>query len=184
MTNLCSLARPYALALFGAVRDDKDQLGALQIILKSLAAVAEDPQVTSWISDTRISPINLAEFFLQVLTQYKDVSVFNILSRFVMVLKDNKRFILLPEIAKQFDEYVKRLMRSRVARVVTAVPMDANQKEQLREKLSERLQQQVELQCEIDERILGGAVIYLGNDHVIDGSVQRKLTRLLEFSLR
>lgn len=67
--------------------------------------------------------------------------------------------------------------------MTTVEPLNMKQQQQLTEKLSTLLKQRVSLRCEIDEHILGGAIVRAG-DKVIDGSIRGQLTRLLEFAIR
>jgi len=47
------------------------------------------------------------------------------------------------------------------------------------EVLTKRIKREVTLECEIDPKLLGGAIIQIG-DRVIDSSIRGKLHRLLE----
>ena len=62
-------------------------------------------------------------------------------------------------------------------RVVSAVPLEEDQSARLRDALSKRFESEIELENEIDPGVLGGAVIYAG-DQVIDGSLLGRLRKL------
>ena len=62
-------------------------------------------------------------------------------------------------------------------RVVSAVPLKEDQSARLRDALSKRFENEIELENEIDPGVLGGAVIYAG-DQVIDGSLLGRLRKL------
>jgi F-type H+-transporting ATPase subunit delta len=62
-------------------------------------------------------------------------------------------------------------------RVVSAVPLDSAQSARMREALAKRYACQIELDNEIDRDLIGGAVIYAG-DEVIDGSLRGRLQKL------
>jgi F-type H+-transporting ATPase subunit delta len=61
--------------------------------------------------------------------------------------------------------------------VVSAVPLDEDQAGRLKEALSRRMECEIELENEIDKDVIGGAVVYAG-DQVIDGSLRGKLEKL------
>ena len=61
--------------------------------------------------------------------------------------------------------------------MVSAVPLDDDQAGRMREALARRFECEIELENEIDERVIGGAVIYAG-DEVIDGSLRGRLQKL------
>ena len=62
---------------------------------------------------------------------------------------------------------------------MSATPVDAALAEQVKQALQKKLGRTVELTLEVDEKILGGAVIR-AEDMVIDGSVRTRLERLAE----
>ena len=61
--------------------------------------------------------------------------------------------------------------------MVSAVSLEEDQSSRMREALARRFENEIELESEIDPRVLGGAVIYAG-DQVIDGSLLGRLHKL------
>ena len=55
--------------------------------------------------------------------------------------------------------------------------LDDAQKQRLAAALKKRLQREVRLHCEVDESLIGGAIVRTG-DFVIDGSLKARLDRL------
>jgi F-type H+-transporting ATPase subunit delta len=96
---------------------------------------------------------------------------------FLSVLAGNDRLQLLPEIARLFRRLRAKAERRLQVRVVSAVPLDAGQSVRMREALARRFACQIELDNEIDQGVIGGAVIYAG-DEVIDGSLRGRLHKL------
>ena len=62
-------------------------------------------------------------------------------------------------------------------RVVSARELEDDQADRLREALEKRFDKAVILESEIDDSLLGGAVIYAGGE-VIDGSLRGRLDRM------
>lgn len=73
----------------------------------------------------------------------------------------------------------RRIPRDRLVRVRSAVPLTEEEKSALRGKITRRFGHNLEFQFEVDESILGGVVVRVG-DKVIDGSVAGKLAALRE----
>jgi F-type H+-transporting ATPase subunit delta len=63
------------------------------------------------------------------------------------------------------------------ARVVSAAPLRAEQRERLRRALASRTGQQIELAESVDPTLLGGAIAEVGG-LVIDGSLRTQLEQL------
>ncbi len=178
MSNLSSIARPYALAAFESGRD-KQQLSVWKAFLEAAAYTARQRSVMKVLANPEVPSSGLFDFFYGVLSALAGTEQKN----FLMLLAQNKRLNVLPEISDVFNAYYAALEKISKVRVITAVEAKEDFRNRLTQALSKRIQREVTLHCEIDPAILGGAVIHIG-DRVIDGSIRGKLTRLLEFSLR
>ena len=62
-------------------------------------------------------------------------------------------------------------------RVVSAVALDEDQASRMSDALAKRFERTIELNNVVDPTVLGGAVIYAG-DEVIDGSLRGRLDKL------
>ena len=71
------------------------------------------------------------------------------------------------------EEAEKRLS----VKVVSAIPLDEDQASRMREALARRFDCEVALENEVDAAVIGGAVVYAG-DQVIDGSLRGRLQKL------
>lgn len=178
MANLSSIARPYALAAF-EYASDKQQLAAWKAFLEAAKEIALEPSVNPLLENPEVSSAKLFDLFQGVLGALLDAERTN----FLLLLAQNKRFIVLPEIVDLFNAYYAAYEKISTIRVITAIEMEEGYRQKLAQALTKRVQREVTLSCEIDPAILGGAIIHIG-DRVIDGSVRGKLSRLLEFSLR
>jgi len=169
-----NLARPYALAAFEYAQEH-DQIPAWQAFLESASLIACDPSVHSLLTQPKVTDEMLFTLFQGILTELSDQAR----SNFLRLLKQYRRFSLLPEIATLFNAYYAALEKISPIRVVTAVPMADHLKEKLSQALSKRLKHSVSMQYEIDPSLIGGAIIYL-QDRAIDSSIRGKLNRLLQ----
>lgn len=178
MADLANIARPYAQAAFEFARD-KQQLPEWKIFLMSAAMITRQPLVARLLDNPETQVGQVIELFTDILKPSLDESRKN----FLHLLAQNRRLNVLPEIHNVYAAFVAALEKISNVRVVTAIDIDDAYRDKLIKALSKRIQRDVKLHCEVDPTILGGAVIHMG-DHVIDGSIRGKLTRLLEFSLR
>jgi len=96
---------------------------------------------------------------------------------YLAVLAANGRLPLLPHINELYralrDEAESRLS----VKVVSAIPLDEDQSSRMKQALAQRFECEIELENEVDTEIIGGAVVYAG-DQVIDGSLRGRLQKL------
>ena len=170
MSEALTLARPYARAAFAIAREHgrlaqwSQALGfsAFAAALPTVKNALHDPRVGVAVINELLSPPGEADENFQ---------------KFLAVLSDNRRLTLLPEIAALFDELKADAERVVKASVSSAKTLDAAELTQLRNALKKRFDREVEITAQVDESLIGGAVIHTG-DIVIDGSIKTKLARL------
>jgi F-type H+-transporting ATPase subunit delta len=172
MSSLTTLARPYAKAAFGLARE-ADALAAWDEMLglageiaaeEAMAAVLESPHVTADQAVAIIIEAGAERFD----RRFGD---------FLRVLGDNGRLPLLPEIGRLFSRLRQEAEKRLQVRVVSAVPLDEGQTERMRVALERRFDSEIVLENEIDTGVIGGAIVYAG-DQVIDGSLRGRLNKL------
>jgi len=174
MANLASIARPYALAAFECARDAQ-QLAEWKAFLQYASYITSQPDVMTLLGNPKLVSADLFDIYQKILASQLNPARKN----FLLLLAQNKRFNVLPEIADTFNTYFSALEKSSNVKVVTAIASQESFKKNLAQALTKRIKREVTLQCEVDPTILGGAIIHIG-DKVIDGSIRGKLTRLLE----
>jgi len=176
-----TVARPYAEAVFEVARET----GALDELSVSLAAARDllgDGQVVAFLGQPALTDDQRLEFLqgLFAAAVGKD-SVFAGGSRhgtnFFKLLLENRRVYALPEIADQFDALKAELENTVDAVITSAAPLSAAQQKEMADSLRKRLGREIRVTTEIDEDLIGGAVIRAG-DVVIDGSLRARLTGL------
>lgn len=169
MSQALTLARPYARAAFNAARDE-GRVTAWSQALAFAARVSADPQAQAMLKHPQLT----ARHATQLLAFDASDATF---SRFVEMLADNRRLELLPEIAGLFEQLRAQADRVVKARVRSATTLGDADLAAIRDGLRRRFGREVELETELDESLIGGAVIDAG-DVVIDGSIRGKLERL------
>lgn len=170
MSQALTLARPYARAAFALAREQA-RLPQWSQMLAFSAMAAAQPVLQSVLGDPRLSANDLVEL-LQPMGEYDPT-----FRNFLETLAENRRLVLLPEIAGLFDELRAEAERVVKATVTSAQPLDAGELAKLQESLKRRFGREVEISAAVDGALIGGAVIDAG-DVVIDGSIRTKLARL------
>ena len=172
MAERATVARPYAKAAFEYARDTQ-ALARWSQGLKAAAETVADPRVAPLTKSPQWSAADLVSLITDVAGDKLDAGMQN----FVRVLAENRRLLLLPEIAAHYEKLRSAIENTIDVEVISAVPLDAAQAEKLERALSTRLKRRVRMQNAVDSTLLGGAVVRAG-DLVIDGSLKGRLQRL------
>jgi F-type H+-transporting ATPase subunit delta len=93
---------------------------------------------------------------------------------FVDLLLRKKRLHELPLIVTGYEALVERAQGIQRAQLVSAVPFSKAELARLQKQLEARLSSRIKLSATVDERLLGGALVRIG-DRVIDRSVRTLL---------
>ncbi len=173
MADATTLARPYAKAVFETAHASS-ALGLWANALSVAAQAASHETVVHMISDPNVDNATLASLF-----QGPDASVPEGFANFLKLLIENDRLPVLPDIAEQFESLRAEAERTLAVTVRSASELSDNYKARMTQRLSERFKRDIALHCEVDDTMLGGAVIQAG-DMVIDGSLKRKLNLMAE----
>lgn len=173
MAEQSTLARPYAKAAFEAAKA-ASALSNWSESLATLAAVSLDEKVQDALAD----PAALANENVDVLVSIAPEAG-EVVKNLLTALADQKRLALLPNVYEQFEKFRADEEQSVVVTVTSAYALSAKQEDGLKEKLKSKLGRDVQLVTELDESLIGGAIIRTDN-MVIDGSVTGKLTKLAE----
>jgi F-type H+-transporting ATPase subunit delta len=168
-----AVARRYARALF-ALAKQEHALEQTAEQLQRMAALVDDPTV----GPTLRSPLLSAERRRQLAQALaRDLSLSDLLTRFVGVLGDQQRLSQLPAMAEYFQLLLDQdLGRLRIT-MRSARPLDGEQQEQIAGAFARLTGKQVLPTMAVDPELLGGVVVEVGSK-VYDGSVRTQLERL------
>lgn len=172
MSSLTTLARPYAKAAFALAQEDQ-ALARWDEMLKLAAAIGSNAAMAELLDSPDLSSAKAADLIAELGGEAFDGRFRDFLS----VLATNGRLSLLPEITRLFQHLRADAEMRLQVRVVSAVPLDDEQSQRMRDALERRFDRTIELENEIDEALIGGAVVYAG-DEVIDGSLRGRLQQL------
>ena len=173
MSEAITIARPYAQAAF----DEAQKLNALRAwseMLLSLTQAVNHPEVQAAVSNPRVPAVQIAALMDALLGTPASAQQRN----FVRIVADNRRLLVLPEIAELFEARKAEAEKSVNVVVDSAFELSAAQQDKIAASLKKRLAREIKLTCNVKKELLGGVVIRAG-DKVIDGSA---LTRLAEMA--
>ncbi len=170
MAELATIARPYAEALFQSAGAGADA-GVLSQQLRALADLAADPTLRRFADDPKIDPAQV--YHVVAGKTVLEPKIANLLR----LLIANGRLAALPEVCAQFIARVKALSGSADAVIHSAYPIDAAQLAAVVATLEKRFARQLSATVVIDESLIGGIRVVVG-DEVLDTSVKARLENM------
>jgi F-type H+-transporting ATPase subunit delta len=144
-----------------------------QALEELVALLREEPRVRKFLE----TPLVEVEAKKKAVRATLDGRVPELFLRFVLVVVDKRRAAFLPDIATQYRDMVDQI-RGRVRATVTvAREPDESMRSEIRDALQRSLGREVIATYQVDEGLLGGAVLRVG-DQILDGSVRRRASDL------
>jgi F-type H+-transporting ATPase subunit delta len=180
MADYGTIARPYARAAFDIAKE-ANALDAWSQTLAAAAAVVSNDDAERVLSSPSIGDEARVELIAGVGGSMQGAELFGD-ARFrslLRLLAENDRLAALPEVSAQFDELKAEAENKVDVTLVSATSVEPEVAEKITQALERRLGRRVDLKVEIDDKLLGGAIVR-AEDMVIDGSVRMRLQRLTE----
>lgn len=169
--RVSSVARRYARAAFEVARDEGDPQSWLPE-LDMVAEVFSDRRLIESLLNPDRSISAKVEAVNQAFPNLRPE-----IRNLVKILINRRRAELMPQVAEGFRELVDDLMGRTSASVVSARPLQTEELTLIQQRLNERTGKTVRLTTSVDESLIGGVVIRVG-DELIDASVVTRLERL------
>lgn len=174
MSELTTLARPYAKAAFEFALDQKN-LTEWSEMLEFLSLVSKDSVMSSLLDSPSITREKTAEAVLSVAKEQLNDQGCN----FVRQLAANGRIELLPEILELFQKHKADYEKTVEVEMTSAIELSEQQLSEFSIRLESNLGRKVNINCHIDSSVMGGLIIRAG-DLVIDASIRGKLNELAD----
>ena len=172
MAELSAIARPYAAAAFAAAKDSQVGLETWAKAVKQLSEVVSVPEVIKILSDPKTTDADSIAVFDTVLPNMPtDVK------NFVQLVVENDRWLVLPQIAEQFEQLKNEHEGKAIAQITSAFELTQEQVEDLVKSLEKKFSVSLEPEVKVDPALIGGVRVIVG-DQVLDTSVQAQITRL------
>ena len=115
---------------------------------------------------------------IQVIEDVFKGRISDALTGFLRIVVTKGRYKDLPDIFAYFIARVKEYKKIGVAEVISAVPLNENQKKKIEKRLLETTRYEtMEIDYKVDESKIGGLMIRIG-DRVVDSTLRSRLDRL------
>lgn len=166
------IARVYAEALFDVAKE-KDELDEVQQQLGEVAdAISSDRDLQVFFFSPYFSSSEKRDGISLAISGANTE-----LTNFLELLAEKHRMPVLFRIRKRFDELWAKENKRLTVRVISAVELDSGVVEQVGREIERQTGQTIELESEVDEGIIGGLVLQVGN-MVLDASIHNRLEKL------
>ena len=181
MSDNNTVARPYAQAAFELARES-GELEGWSLSLAAAKEVMSDGAVAKFLSSPALGDEQRLAFLTGLLPEpVGERSVFSGShergSNFLKLLLQYGRVSALPEISEHFETLKANVENAVDVTIVSAAPLSEARQSEMVAALKARFGREVNLATEVDENLIGGAVIRVG-DVVIDGSLRSRLEGL------
>jgi F-type H+-transporting ATPase subunit delta len=168
-----TIARNYAEALLELAKRAQDLRGWGALIQSIADAMGRDQTLRAFLETPRIDAATKNGVLRKALAD-RAPSTF---VRFVESVVNHRRQMLIPEIAQEYMDLVDAAENRMHAKVTVAREVDDGTRQVIADRLSKVFDKTVVPHVTVDDRILGGLVVRVG-DTVMDGSVRRRLGAL------
>lgn len=172
MSELATLARPYAVALYKRAKQTATTEKWSQT-LAFLTLVLQDQRIAK----AAANPKGKKESFIQALLDLSADKLDDEAQNFVRLLVQNRRLNLIQSISEQFELSKAEDEGYIEVKVRSAYALGQDEMDSLNNLLQSILKKTPRLKVEIDENLIGGVLIQAG-DRVIDASIRGQIQRL------
>jgi ATP synthase F1 delta subunit len=166
------IARVYAESLFEVAREH-DKLDSIRDQLGEFAeVVAENRDMQVFLFSPYFSSAEKRDGIARAVSGAEEELV-----NFLELLAEKHRMPAIFRIRRRYDELWTKANRRLEVRLVSAVELDPKVVERVGAEIERQTDRKIDLESEVDDRVLGGLVLRVGN-MVLDASLRSKLERL------
>jgi len=180
MEELRTIARPYAAAAFD-IANNTETLSEWSVFLKKSSELLDQEDIKTIIKTPGLNKSTISEVFFELCTAETDSDESKqLFSNFLNVLSENKRLNTLKMVSNQFEQKKQQAEQTSEVFLTSAAKLPEDDVEQIKQALSKKLGKNIKLNSSVDETLIGGAVVKIG-DHMIDGSIRTQLIKMTRF---
>lgn len=173
MAELSTIARPYAEALFAAVKNDSKGLQYWSELIQYLGQIVSQTDVQDALGDPRLSNEQRTTLLFDLAQQDLPEQAKNLIELIVV----NNRTSAMANIAAQFELLRNQHEGTALAEITSAFELTEQQITELIQGLEKKFGLKLKAQVTVDPSLIGGVRVAVG-DHVLDTSVQASLASL------
>ena len=167
------LSSRYAKSLLGLVVEQNKLEDTLSDMKHIVSVCSENKDLSLLLK----SPIIKTDKKMSILSEIFSKSISDVTMSFIHIITSKKREMYLEGIAESFISLYKVHNNIESVTLTTAVPIDENTKSEILSYIKKKGKTDVELTEIIDEDILGGMIVKMG-DKQLDASVIRDIKEL------
>jgi len=161
----------YVQAVFD-IAVERQELDKWQSELRKIAVLGEDPEIAALLENPKLRFEDKRKLLAGVLADVSPLAL-----NLVYLLVTRGRLNVVAEIADGYQEMLDKYRGIERADVVTAIPLDDDDKRRLETRLGAVVNKKVIIKQEVDPDLLGGIVARMGGK-LLDGSVRSRLAAL------
>ena len=176
MSESKTIARPYASACFDVAQETGNTDDWL-FFLEAAAEVVKDEAMLNLVKSPGIDKQELAKTIVAISNEASDIPGSDERRNFILLLSQNNRLEALTEIKKQFQQMKQEFEKVVEATITTASEISDESLSTIKNALETKLQQSVTIEVMMDEGLIGGAKIQIG-DNMIDASIRSQINEL------
>ena len=165
-------AQRYAKAILELAKDQN----AAEVVNNDMVSISETVSTSEDLQEVLASPVVKSDVKKSALKEiFKDAHTITLGAFDVLI--DNNRIIQLQAVAQKYTALFNEMNHIQVAKVTTAVPLDAHLEAKILEKVKELTGNVATLESTVDPSILGGFILRIG-DLQYNTSVAKSLSNL------
>ena len=164
-------SKRYAQAVF-EIALETGELDRWQSDLSKIAGLSEDTALVALLENPKFHFADKARLLREQLGDINPLAL-----NLIHLLVIRSRLSMLAEIADEYQRLLDSYRGIEQVEVITAIPLDDEDKLRLRERLGAAIGKEVVLKPEVDSSLIGGIIARIG-DRLLDGSTRSKLSAL------
>lgn len=172
------LNRRYALAIYEVAEEKGKVESYLSELREVLSVITNNEELMQVIKHPQISTSKKKEIFTDI---FKNALNEDLIS-FLLILIEKHRILFLNGILNEIENIHLEKMNILLAKIKTVVPLKVQERINLISKLEKVYKKTIILNEEIDNSIIGGVYVRVGND-VIDGTIKLKFKEMRKLML-
>jgi F-type H+-transporting ATPase subunit delta len=168
--KLIIVAKRYSSALMKLASNDSELNGIYENLVLVYETIDASYELKTFISHPSFSKPSKKEILAEIFSGKISKDILN----FLYILLDRNRIFALGAIINSLKDSMNKKYNILVIRAISAVELSDEMKAKLKSKLEAIYQKQINLAATVDENLLAGMVLKIG-DKTIDGSVKTRL---------
>jgi F-type H+-transporting ATPase subunit delta len=174
--ELVTIAKPYANAVFEIAQQDKSH-DDWKVVLEAAATIAADDQMQAYLESPSASKQDKSATIQKLVASVISRTLNTKENEFLSLILDNGRAMALPSILALFDNQSNAFDDAKAFSIVSAYKLTATEENAIVADLSAKYNATVSIETSVDETLVGGLIIKLG-DKVIDLSIKARSEEL------